>query len=343
MDLVVKSPDELLAAVPHLLGFTPQESIVLVPFGRGLPVVRVDLPTTSLDRQEMWNALRDGLSRHVEAGARVGIVCITQDQRSAELSSQHLSDQLETSGVATAMRLWANGESWREFNTGAAGLQTRDAAGRVAAKTVLSGVAQPVASRAALAALLVGDREPVAHVLRGARTAAAGSTPTAERDWAQDRLHWFHGDGNRLSDVDSARMLVAMETISTRDALWADMSTKNAASHLALWSDLTSRAPEEVRAAPAAMAGFASWLRGDGARGWCALDQVPRDRPYPMAAIVASALQTGLHPQEWERHQRQIREVANDLDESFVPRAPGLAPRDVPRTPTTTDRGTHGR
>ena len=40
MDLVVQSPDELLAAVPHVLGFKPEESIVLVPFRPGLPITR---------------------------------------------------------------------------------------------------------------------------------------------------------------------------------------------------------------------------------------------------------------------------------------------------------------
>ena len=174
--------------------------------------------------------------------------------------------------------------------------------------------------------------------------AAAASTPGAERDWALDRLEQFHADGNRLSDVEGARMLVALETISTRDALWEDMSTQNTASHIALWSDLTRRAPDEVRAAPASMLGFASWLRGDGARAWCALDQVPADRPYSMAAIVASALQNGLHPREWERHQAQMREVASELDESFVPKPPGHhAQRDVPRTQPTTDRPAPGR
>lgn len=343
MDLVVRSPDELLAAVPHILGFKPEESIVLVPFGPGLPVVRVDLPTTAEDRERVWEALHDGIGRHAQAGSRVGIVCITQDRRNAELASQHLSNRLQTIGVSTHLRLWADGERWRELDTGAGGLQSQETAERIAAGRVLTGTAQPAASRSSLAASLVGDRDPVAQVLEGARTAAAASTPVAEREWAQDRLQLFHADGNRLSDVDGARLLVAMETISTRDALWADMSTENAASHVALWSDLTRRAPDEARAAPAAMLGFASWLRGDGARAWCALDQVPSDRPYTMAAIVASALQNGLHPREWERHEAQMREVASELDESFVPRPPGHAQRDVPRPTISRDRPTPGR
>jgi len=344
MDLVVQSPDELLAAMPHVLGFQPEESIVLVPFGPGLPITRVDLPTTARDREEVWDALSGPYGRHARPGARVGIVCITEDRRSAELASQHLSNRLETVGIATHLRLWADGERWREFNSGATGLQTQEAAERIAAKTVLTGTVQPAANRASLAASLVGDREPIAQVLETARTSAASSTPSAERDWALDRLGQFHADGNRLSDVDGARMLVALQTISTRDALWEDMSTQNIASHIALWGDLTRRAPDEVRTAPASMLGFASWLRGDGAKAWCALDQVPADRPYSMAAIVASALQNGLHPREWERHQAQMREVAAELDESFVPKPPGHHnQRDNPRAQPTTDRPTPGR
>jgi hypothetical protein len=342
MDLVVQSPDELLAAMAHVLGFKPEESIILVPFGRGLPITRVDLPMSARDREEVWDAIGDVYGHRARPDARVGIVCITEDRRNAELASQHLATRLETVGVTTHLRLWVDGERWREFNTGVTGLQTPATAERIAAKTVLTGDVQPAASRASLAASMVGDREPIAGVLPEARVAAAASNPSVEREWALDRLEQFHADGNRLSDVDGARMLVTLETISTRDALWQDMSRQNTASHMALWTDLTRRAPDEVRAAPAAMLGFASWLHGDGAKAWCALDQVPADRPYSMAAIVASALQNGIHPQEWERYQTQMRELAGELDESFVPNPPSQE-RDVPHAQPVTDRPAPGR
>lgn len=119
------------------------------------------------------------------------------------------------------------------------------------------------------------------------------------------------------------------------------MSRKNSTSHMAIWTDLTRRGPDEFRAAPASLLGCASWLHGDGARAWCALDQVPADRPYSMAAIVASALQNGVHPRERERHQTEIRDLATevgaDLDESFVPSPPGQ-PHDIPGAQPLTDR-----
>ncbi|WP_420914161.1 DUF4192 family protein [Arsenicicoccus piscis] len=43
MTLSIHSPDELVAALPHLLGFTPEESIVFVPLRPDLPLARIDL------------------------------------------------------------------------------------------------------------------------------------------------------------------------------------------------------------------------------------------------------------------------------------------------------------
>ncbi|OLT14746.1 hypothetical protein BJF80_12290 [Serinicoccus sp. CUA-874] len=50
MALSVHSPDELIAVIPHLLGFKPEESIVFLPMRSDLPVARVDLPTQGLPR-----------------------------------------------------------------------------------------------------------------------------------------------------------------------------------------------------------------------------------------------------------------------------------------------------
>ena len=46
MSISVHSPDELIAAIPHMLGFKPQESIVLIPIRSDLPTARIDLRGT---------------------------------------------------------------------------------------------------------------------------------------------------------------------------------------------------------------------------------------------------------------------------------------------------------
>jgi hypothetical protein len=77
------------------------------------------------------------------------------------------------------------------------------------------------------------------------------------------------------------------------------MNTHTATSHVTLWSDLTRRAPDSLRAAPATMLAFASWLKGNGTLAWCALDQVPRDKPYVAAHLVTAVVQNGVHPRRW--------------------------------------------
>ena len=189
----------------------------------------------------------------------------------------------------------------------------------------LAGRPRPAASREALASSLVGDREPVAELLPEVREAAETRTPRAEAKWAVGRLQKFHADARPLSDRDAARLLVAVETIPIRDRLWDDMTTSNADSHVALWTNLTRRAPDEVRSAPASLLGLASWLSGDGAKALCAVDQVPRDGRYPLAGLVASVVESAMHPREWE----SVKRIGQDA--AFAAPRPG--PRNTPARP----------
>lgn len=338
MDLVVQSHEELVAALPHVLGFKPEESIVLAPIRGKLPFSRIDMPTDANERRHVINSLRGPYARYARPGAAVAIVCVTEDRRGAELVSQGLATELAKVGLEAPLRIWANDERWMEFNTGEAGNRSAASESRLAAEAVAGGRPQPMQSRASLAESLVGDRGPVAAALPAARAAAENSTAPAERDWALDRLEDFHTDGLRLSDADSSRLLLAMQNTSIRNEVWGTMTRENAGSHANLWSDMTRRAPDDVRAPAATMLGFASWLQGDGAKAWCALDQVPPGQPYSMAALVATALQDGIHPESWEKTRGTFDRglVDTEVDESFVPRPP--ARRAGPDTPGPAQR-----
>ncbi len=318
MTLSIRSPDELIAALPHLLGFKPEESIVFVPLRSDLPIARVDLPTTPSDRDLVWSSIGSAFSRHAQPGASVAIVCLTADREHADAVSQDFADRLASIGINTHVRLWADDSVWCDFDSAQSGLQTEVARERLAATTVLAGRAQPAISRDSLATSLVGDREPVAKLLPEARAEAVLSTPRVEGRWTLGRLQQFHADGVRLTDGDAARFLVAVNSIPIRDTLWNDMNRDTATSHVALWSDLTKRAPDDVRAAPASMLSFASWLSGNGAMAWCALDQVPQDKPYALADLVAAAVQGGMHPREWEAARTLPPQRAVDRGSDFA-------------------------
>lgn len=313
MTLSIHSPDELIAALPHLLGFKAEESIVFVPLRADLPIARVDLPTTARERDEVWGAIRDAFSRHAQPGASVAIVCVTNDRQAATQIGQEFAARLDSIGITTPLRLSADDTHWYDLDSNDSGLQTAAARDRLAATIVLAGRAQPANSRLALAKSLVGNREPIASILSTTRDESAHRPPRQQAQWALGRLQQFQADGARPNDSDAARLLVAVESIPIRDELWNDISRANAASHVALWTDLTRRAPDEVRAAPASLLGFAAWQDGNGALAWCALDQVPGDKPYALADLVAAAVQTGMHPREWEAAKTQLeRAVERD-------------------------------
>jgi hypothetical protein len=319
MTLSIHSPDELVAAIPHLLGFKPEESIVFVPMRPDLPVARVDIPTTPRDQELVWRSIRDGLTRYAQPGAAVGIVCFTADRQQAKLVGREFAERLDTIDIDTHLLLWADETRWADLATGDMGLQTEAARERVAAMTVLGGRPQPATSRDSLAESLVGDRDPVAKLLPETRESARENTAKLEGRWALSRAQRFHRNGIKLSDTDAARLLVAVESIPIRDRLWLDMSRGNAASHVALWTDMTRRAPDEVRAAPASLLAFGSWLSGHGAMAWCALDQVPQDKPYALANLVAAAVQRGMHPREWEAAKSLPAERGIDRASDFAP------------------------
>lgn len=319
MTVPIKNPDELVAAIPHMLGFKPEESIVFVPIRSDLPVARVDIPTTPRDQALVWRSIREGLTRYAQPGAAVGIICFTADRHQADLIGREFADRLHTIGIDTHVLVWADGTRWADLVTGDMGLQTDTARERIATMTVLGGRTQPATSRNALAESLVGDREPVAKLLPEIRAVARKNTAQIEGRWAVSRMQRFHRDGVRLDNKDAARLLVAVESIPIRDTLWLDMTRGNADSHVSLWTDMTKRAPDEVRAAPASLLAFGSWLSGHGAMAWCALDQVPEGKPYALAGLVAAAVQGGMHPREWDAVKSLPAERGGDRTADFVP------------------------
>lgn len=275
--------------------------------------------------------MHDVYARHAQPGSKVGLVAFTADRDHAARLGQDFTLRFATFGISTPLRLWASSTQWSDLDTGTTGSLTTAVRDSVAARTVLGGLAQPAPSRDSLADSLVGDAAPVAALLPEAREALRSSAHGAVTDFALNLLSVFHDDGNRLTDRDAARLLVAMEGISIRDEVWQDMSQANATSHIALWSDLTRRAPDDVKAAPATMLAFASWLHGNGALAWCALDQVPRHQRHSAAELVTTLVQNGLHPNAWDSIRAEIATArSRGLEQPTAP--PTTRPAQQPPT-----------
>lgn len=312
MKLSVNNPDEVTAVIPHMLGFAPTESLVVMPMGAGLPVARIDLPRTAEGRAMAVEALLNPYLRNAGPDAKVALVAFTDSGQAAEDASRQIGQEMTAHGLPVVFRLWVTEQTWTDLGTGRGGERTLEAQTRMAALFVADGRRTPAESRDALRSGFAGDPGPVAAELP---VAMARSNPLpAERAWVAERIGVFERDGNRLSDADIARLLVAVQRVEIRDEALMRMSRDNSPQHRALWSDVTSRAPEEVRTPAATLAGFSAWLNGDGAGAWTALDQIPApptdDRlsgeaggargTYALAGMLAQALEEGVNPAAWD-------------------------------------------
>lgn len=306
--MIIRSEADLIAVVPHLLGFVPEDSLVAVPAGRPGPVARIDHPHNREDREDVAQGLTQGF---LGSPGPVVLIAFTDREGDARDAIDVLRQQ--SAGVLSITQsLCVDQGRWVNLGTGRVGVVDAEVVSRFAADAVLQGRTLPAQSRASLAEQLQnGDPAPVATHLSQARVQTRAITgdvarQMVEENWISDTVHQFLHDQVPLSDLDAARMLAGIQDTPLRDAAWLAMSQRDAHEHVALWTDLTRRAPDDVRTPAAGLLAFASWLSGDGARAWVAIDQIPDPSTYNLAQLVATALTHAVPPDSWARTAGQI-------------------------------------
>ena len=329
--LMAKTPTDLLAMVPYLLGFHPEDSVVVMTVGAAeTPVhARQDLPEVPDDVALL---VEDLVTVAVRSGvARVVVIAYTSDEVLADAVVGPLAAGLEDAGVRVPIAMRADGERWYCLGEVTGYSSNRCPGSCPADGTPYDLARHPMtleavvdgrlvhASREALRDSLVGgDPEEVDRVaaavdaagerlLDACRAAPGGTIPEAARPhlvqegrWVQHRVRRFVRDGQRLDSHDVGRLVAAVTSIEVRDVAWAQIGHADSRRHVDLWSDVVRRCPRDVLAAPAALLSFAAWLAGDGALAWCAVERCQEAEPgYSLAGLVTQALAGGVPPTAW--------------------------------------------
>jgi len=327
--LVVRagSPGALLRLVPHLVGFVPEASLIVI--GVAPPRDRIEL------------TLRYDLPDPPEADLAVGIaahaVGILSARRLAAAVAIGYGPEALVTAVADELRdaAWQAGIDLREFLrvTGARywsyvcgneaccppeGVPFEAAAADPAEAEALAAVGGPVlASRADLAARVAplggvaaesmrqATRRAEQHIARLlAKVRRSGRLGAARQMIAAEGLAAvgamiarYRGGGRFTSDDEIARITVALRDLRVRDDAWARMDPRYAEQHLRMWIDVIRRAQPGYVAAPAALLAFVAWQSGDGALANVALDRALADDPlYSMATLLRQVLTAGAPP-----------------------------------------------
>ena len=340
----VDSPAALLAVIPHLLGFVPEASIVVIgltpPRNRVRVTLRYDLPDppdADLVADIAGHAVGVISSQQLTAAIAVGYgpePLVTPVVDAVRDAAQRAGIDLDDFLRVEDGRHW----SYRcgdEACCPAAGVPF-DATAHPAAADIAAAGKQVLASRAAVAARVApiggiaaesmrqatrrAERhvaQLLAKVRKSVRLGAVRRMIAAEGLAAAGAMiARYRGGGRFTSDYEVARLTVALRDLRVRDDAWARMDPAHAEAHLRLWTDVVRRAQPGHVAAPAALLAFVAWQSGDGALANVALDRALADDPrYSMALLLRQVITAGAPP-SLARLPMTPEEVAASYDEA---------------------------
>jgi hypothetical protein len=318
----ISDPGEVAAALPHLLGFRPRESIVVIGLGgprgsRAGMTVRADLPPP-----EAAHALARALVRRLltddPAAALLAVVSESEDvgEPADDLPHRDLVHAvvlaLDAGGLPVHDALLVRSGRWWSYDcprpccAPGAGTPLPHGVSELAAASVAAG--QVVAEdRADLVARIephpsaaMPEAIERAGVACADALAARGRDRLAAESWqalraAVARLR--SRSAPRLGDDEVARLLWGLDDRTVRDRALGLALGADAAAAEQLWTECTRRARSPLVAAPATLLAVSAWLRGDGAMAGVAVDRaLDCDPTYRFAQLLEDGLTACLPP-----------------------------------------------
>ncbi len=321
----IGSPAALLAVVPHLLGFLPAASLVVIgtvpPRDRVKVTLRYDLPDPpDADLAADIAAHAAGIA---DAQRLTAVVAVGYGP---EALVTPLAEVLRDAfGQAdTELREFLrvdDGRYWSylcgdEACCPAAGVPF-DISSHPASVALASDGTPVLADRAAMAARIAPLRDSTEAAMRRAtrraerhvaqllgkirksgRIGAARQMIAAEGLAAVGRMIAAYRRGDATAtDYEVAWLTVALRDLRVRDDAWARMDPAHRDAHRRLWIDVVRRAQPGHVAAPASLLAFVAWQCGDGGLANVALDRaLADDSSYSMALLLRQVISAGAPP-----------------------------------------------
>jgi AcrR family transcriptional regulator len=313
---VVKSgfdPGPLLVALPYLMGFYPQDSLVAVMIGEDQRVVltlRVDwsaavsYPAATVAAIQQRVVTVDPAAMVLVASNCTGDPSNDLNTLSSEFTAAEGSPPLLWAGQATT-----NG--WTGLGCQAAGCAHHPmptvAASEPALQLIVAGAA-PLSCREDVIAEVCaqgGDERIAVPAWHGEREA-----------WRDDcilRLQRLLASDQPPTDADLVTLMAGCADIRVRDT-WLRQLTVSSRSQQ--WSRVwrctaqaLRRAPDSHIAAVGAVAGLAAWQLGDGLRAAAAVDRaLASDADHSLSRLLRRALDAGMPPGVWQEVMANLSE-----------------------------------
>ncbi|MDO8731943.1 MAG: DUF4192 domain-containing protein [Actinomycetota bacterium] len=342
--LTLSSPDAFLAAIPHLLGFPPRDSVVLVGLaddGSGRETIRLtqrfDRPGTDLTALQLADLAQAATDPMAASGSTSVIVAVFGDENPARtdvLPATGLVDQLvealDERDLWVKDALYTDGASRWSYgcqNPACCPIEGAPIADElrtmIAAEFAGAGAAM-APSRQALRDEVAPDSTSIERV---AELIPAHAAPSGDVEgWRDEAIGQIAGlrQDPAPSPQTIAAVTAGLQDIRVRDtALWemAHDSTDSTNTMSGLNAALRS-APDGYVAPVATTLAIQHWTRGDGARANACLDRAADDDPnYSLASMVSTAIGRALPPSSWTEVMQQLDRTSCRHGNSAPPQA----------------------
>lgn len=284
----IETPQELLSAVPHLIGFQPHDSIVMLGLANQPMIVRIDTPTVT-HAAKAAHALSGAFERN--NFSEVLVVGYTDDDDAFTAFIDALTVNLRSHLRVRGQHFFLDGDPTP------LPLATCD---RVSAEMVFRGSA-PAPSRDALVTRIAPvdtiDDE-LDHALKRRDTEKCPKFWEDEAEWLLANLTGWTTNGIERHDM--ARFVAAMESGTARDVVATRMNTFNACPHRDLLTEIVRHCRRGPHLAQTlGLLALANWLCGDGASAWVAVDAGSECGGSVLIDLVRTTLVNAVPPTMW--------------------------------------------
>ncbi len=307
----VKTPHDLLAAVPFLIGYHPTDSLVLISVKSDSleMAMRIDFPKNPPEGS--YQLLASHLKRDNSEGALIVAYEPTDSLAGPEVL-HNVADAVASLDIPIRELMLVRNNHWRSLLCSddkccpPEGNQIEEFVNsRIAAEQVASGKVLPFSDSEGLthsisATILAKDLNWNAQVVGFRVDPDANNLNELQRDGAESILLLadFYSQNGFCKDYDlMARVLGRLSDIQVRDFALGCHTDQTINSYWAMWRDLLRIAPPKFVAPVASVFASIAYENGEGALAHRALDRAIEDDPeYSLARLLRRVFSSGWPP-----------------------------------------------
>ena len=315
------SPHDLLAAIPFLIGYHPEDSLVVVSIKENAVgmAMRIDYP---VDIPEgAYDLLASHLQRELATGALL-VAYVPSDRSDGEIVLADASAALTRIGIATDESLLIQGGRYRSVLCqdpsccpAEGNLIPEIDGSRIAVEHVVAGRAMPFANLQALtdsiASLPVAaEQRWIDQVKSFQVSSSVADLSKLQRDGATAviDLAGEFASGRIGQDLElTARVIGRLSDIQVRDFALGSHDEENVDTYFQMWRHLMRIAPKGFIAPVASLCAALAYESGNGALAHRALDRALEDvNGYSLALLLRRVFTAGWPPASFAAMRREL-------------------------------------